>query len=369
MSQRVDFYPCARQLLAALAFSIGLLTEVMISSQLPTCAANSAGGPGATTLNRPPAPVTVSDNRSAKPLAPAAPSAKTREDEIVVLQSSKALTAAAPQWQKWDDYITIKPGQEHMPLTLTFENGSGGSTPFEDLRIRLAGKPLASIRDFKGLPTLNLNLTDAIGVGDSLITIQGYGKPGARLAWKLTTPKVYVTGVKPDSFGLTDKVVVQGRNFVERPSVDRVTIGNKPVTVVSAKKTELTLKLPSDLPGGKQDLIVTVGTIRSNPFKVTVKSPPEVTAVNFISTCPGQPIVVYGKGFSTTASENEVMIGGVQAPISSASATSISCTVPDLPFPQWYVPITVKTNGMDSKGTVTINLQQRVIENDGVPEQ
>jgi len=182
-----------------------------------------------------------------------------------------------------------------------------------------------------------------------------------------------VTGVQtcalPICFGLNEKVVVKGKNFSERASTNHVTIGNKPVTVSYAKKDQLELKLSSNVPGGKQDLVVTVGTIKCNPIKVTVKAAPELTSVNFVSTCPGQPIVVYGKGFSTNSSDNEVFIGGVSAPITSVSADSISCVVPDLPFPQWYVPITVKTNGMESKGTVTINLQQRVIENQGQPEQ
>jgi hypothetical protein len=279
------------------------------------------------------------------------------------------MTATTGQWQKWDDYISIKQGQEHAPLNLVFENGSGGGARFSDLRISLAGRPLASIKDFKGLPTLNLNMTDAIGVGDSLLTIQGYGGIGSRVSWKLVAPKVVVTGVNPNTFALTDKVVVQGRNFAERAAVNQVTIGGKAVGVNNAKKDHLDLKLPQDLPGGKQDLIVTVGTVKSAAFKVTVKAIPEVSSVNMLETAPGQPVVVYGKGFSATASDNEIFFGGVQATINSVTTDSISCLVPELASPQWYVPITVKTNGVDSKGTVTINISQRVIPNEGIPRQ
>jgi hypothetical protein len=175
--------------------------------------------------------------------------------------------------------------------------------------------------------------------------------------------------VNPKEFGLKDKVVVQGRNFSERATVDVVTIGGKQVTVATAKKDALELKFPKDLPGGKQDLVVTVGTLKSNAFKVTVKAIPEVSSVNFLNTAPGQPVVVFGKGFSTTASDNQIFFGGVQATITSVTAEQINCVVPELDSPQWYVPITVKTNGVDSTGTVTINISQRVIPNDGIPEQ
>src|SRR5262249_15989896 len=161
--------------------------------------------------------------------------------------------------------------------------------------------------------------------------------------------------VNPNAFSLTDKVIVQGKNFAERANGNLVTIGGKPVSVASAKRDSLELKLSKDIPGGKQDLIVTVGTVKSPPFKVTVKGVPEVSSVNFVSTASGQPVVVYGKGFSTNAADNQIFFGGVQAQITSVSSDSISCVVPEMDMPQWYVPITVKTNGVDSTGTVTIN--------------
>jgi hypothetical protein len=366
MNQAVDLCQRKRRIVAGLALSVALLSSTIATIGRPAQAAN----PNPYTFYRPPTPVVVTSKKAAK-TATSAATAKTK-DETIVVQSSKPIVAAAAQWQKWDDYINLKADQEHIPLTLTFENGGGGVMRFEDLRIRLAGRPLASIKDFKGSSVMNLNLTEAIGVGDSLLTIQGYGQPGSRLSWKLTTPKPVATAANPTTFGLADKVTVQGKNFAERVAANKVTIGNKAVTVVSAKKDQLVLKLGSDVPGGKQDLVVMVGGYRCAPIKVTVKAQPEVSSVNFLNTAPGQPIVVYGHGFSTTASDNEVLIGGVSAPITSVTADSISCTVPesfDAQAPQWYVPIVVKTNGVESKGTVTINLSQRVIPNDGIPEQ
>ena len=363
MNQTVDSYTTEQRFACSVGFLIGMASWLPLS----VLAANSYGYSGK--LPPPPPNVTVTMGQAARPIAGASAKAPKAKEEIVVLQSSKPIVVSTTQWQKWDDYLAIKPASAHVPLTLTFENGPGGTPRFVDLKIWLARRLLATMRNFNGLPTLNLNLTNAIGAGDTLLSIQGYGVDSAQLRWKLTTPKAVVTSVNPSTFGLADKVHVLGKNFVERAGVNQVTIGNKAVTVINAKKDQLDLKLPADLPGGKQDLVVTVGTIRCAPLKVTVKVAPEVTSINYVSTAPGQEVVVFGKGFSTTASENQISFGGVPASIVSVTADSITCIVPDMPFPQWGVPITVKTNSVESKGDVTVNLQLRVIPNEGIPEQ
>ena len=45
----------------------------------------------------------------------------------------------------------------------------------------------------------------------------------------------------------------------------------------------------------------------------------------------GQEIVIYGKGFSTIRSENEVKLGGISCPITQVSASYIKCMVPPKP--------------------------------------
>jgi hypothetical protein len=323
----------------------------------------------------PPPPTAMQQPSMIVPSYPKAakPAAKPRAvaDETIVLQSSKPMSiTTASKWQQWNDFLTIAAGQEHIPLTLTFENGSSGGYSFEDIRVRLASRPIVNgLTDFRGGSKLNLNLTDKIGTGSSVMIIQGIGPVGAHLSWKLTTLRPSATSVNPTTFSLSDKVVVQGRNFIERTDANKVTIGGKAVTITSASKSQLDLELSSSVPGGKQNLVVTVGTISCSPIQVTVKAVPEVTGVDYVSTAPEQPVVVSGKGFSPNMSENQVFFGEIPATITAGTAESINCIVPEMTFPQWGVPITVKTNGIESTGTVTINIQQRVIENQGVPER
>ncbi len=295
-----------------------------------------------------------------------ADSAKIPEAEQVVLQS-RDISSFGPQWQVFSDYLNVPKGCEQIPLYLTFVNGSGSGIPFQDLRIALASKPLATIKDFKGQPlSLTRNLTGALGVGDTLLTVQAYGPMGAKLKWKFVTKKIIATKVNPAAFSLTEKVTVEGRNFSERPNGTQVLIGDKQATVLSAKSTSLTIQPPAGLVGGKTNLVVAVGNLRSAPLVVTIKGAPQVQGVSNISTAPGQPVTITGSGFSPVVSENQVTFGGFPAQITSCTPTSIDCIVPmalDPLSPTWYVPIKVKTNGMESKdpeGKATINIQTRV---------
>jgi len=77
---------------------------------------------------------------------------------------------------------------------------------------------------------------------------------------------------------------------------------------------------------------------------------------------PSSPITVSGKGFSTKASENTVQVGGATCQITSCSATQITAIIPEsIQCPQRDIPVTVKTNGVDAKGNVTMSVTMRTI--------
>ncbi len=304
----------------------------------------------------------------ANPARSRAEAPATGNEEMTTVQESKPLVARTGAWQIYNDHIHIKPGQERRTLLLTFINGAGGREKLTDLRVELARKPFVTIKDFNASGTLSRNLTGTIGAGNSLLTVHVFGPSGARLVWRLSTQKPKVTAVNPNPFTLADKVTVRGINFSEQAQASKVFVAGKPAKVLSAQGTALQLKLPTDLPGGKHDLVVVVDSVKSNVFKVTARANPQVTWVDFVATAPGQPLVISGKGFSRVASENSVTFGSIKARVVSATETSITCIVPEMQFPKWHVPITVTSNGMPSKGRVTINIDVRVIPNEGFPQ-
>lgn len=315
-------------------------------------------------LQAPPAPTSIVSPNQGKPV-PTGASAGMQSNDQVVLQS-RDIGSFGAKWQTFSDYLSVPKGCDQLPFYLTFTNGPGGGARFQDLRISLTGKSLGTLKDFSGSGSLTRNLTGALGVGDSLLTVQAYGPSGAQLNWKFTTPKIVVTKVNPNSFSPADKVTIEGRNFSDRANVTQVLIDNKPAIVVSAKSTLLQITPPKGLVGGKSNLVVMIGNQKSAPIQVTIKGAPEIQGVNMISTAPGQPLTITGTGFSPVSSENVVMIGPYQAEVVSVSPTSIQCIVPlglDAMSPVYDLPVKVKTNNMEStdpQNVGRINIQSRV---------
>ncbi len=315
-------------------------------------------------LSAPPNPTNTSFVNKSKPTSVSSTSsAMLPANEQVILQS-RDIGSFGPRWQSFSDYLSVGKGCDQIPLFLIFTNGP--INKFQGLRIALAGKSIATLKDFGEQPILTRNLTGALPVGDNLLSVQAIGPAGAKLSWKLVTAKIVVTKVNPTSFALSDKVIIEGRNFSDHPDVTQVVIGDKQATVVSAKSKTIQIKPPSGLMGGKTKLYVMIGNQKSNPIEVTIKGAPEIGSVSMISTAPGQPLTITGTGFSDVAGENEVTIGGYPAEIRSVSSTSITVEVPlglDAINPSWGVPITVKTNNMeatDPTNSAKINIQLRV---------
>lgn len=304
-------------------------------------------------VNTPPAP----------PRLPAPPEKK--DDNIVSVQESKPIVQTAKGWQTFTDYINIKQGQDTAPLTMTFQNGTVTTPPFESMQIFLAGRMLGTEKKFKNR-TLTLDMTNALAVGGTQLIIKAFGPPGATMSWKITTLKIGVTSVTPKEVVPGDKVTIVGKNFAKGTLVQ---IGKSWAKIIDMKPTQMTVEVPADIEGGKNQVIATLAGIKSAAKEVMVKASPSVTGIDMLSAPPGQPVNISGKGFSKNAGDNVVTFNGTPATVTSASATSLSVIIPEIAYPQWNVQIKVKTHGQESKDHVQMNIQQRVIENAGTPEQ
>lgn len=285
------------------------------------------------------------------------------KSELQTIQESRPYVARTGAWQTWSDHIHLQPGMEKRRLFLTFFNGAEGRAKMTDLRVHLAKTPLLTFKDLADQSEATRDLTGKIGTGNTLITVEGFGPSGARLVWRLLTDKMTVTSIAPNPFKSSDTVIIKGKNLPTESAGTTVSIGHKHATVESVLNDQIKIKVPPNLPGGSHDLVVSVGTAKSNGFKVSTTGGPTLKWIDHISTAPHQPVTITGTGFSKVASENVVLFGKLPAHIISASETSITCTVPEMHFPDWHVPITVKTNGLASKEKKTINIDVRVIEN------
>jgi hypothetical protein len=288
-------------------------------------------------------------------------------EDMAVLQESKPLVTRAGAWQTWNDHIHLTQGQEKSRLVLTFTNGAEGRAKFTDLKVLLGRKPYATLKDFGGADVLSCSLTGKLTRGNTALAVQGFGPSGARLNWRVHIQRPVITAVKPSSAGPSEKMTIEGNGFSEHAGDTKVLVAGKPAKLVSSKSTELQLKLPAQVPSGSQDLLVSVNSVESKPFKVSVKSTPQITWVNMLAANPGNTVIISGSGFSAVPSENTVTVGKTPARVTAATTSSITFIIPDMHYPRWHVPITVTTNGVTSKSKASINLQQLIVPNEGIP--
>jgi hypothetical protein len=278
---------------------------------------------------------------------------------LVTVQESKPLVARTGAWQTWNDRLHIKKGMESRQLVLTFTNGADGRKPMTGIHVQLARKPFAEFKDFSGT-TLSRDLRGTVQAGDIPITVQGYGPSGARLVWKLAAETILVSGVTPNPFKPTDKVVVHGMNFSDNAKDVVVTIGGKPAKVISVKNNEIQLTPSTNLTGGKNDLVVAANSMTSAPFKVMLKGAATLNDIDHLATAPQHPVVIAGTGFSKVLSENVVKFGTHIGRVTRASDTRLTVIVPNMVFPT-RVDIAVYVRGMKADGNLDLHVDQRVI--------
>lgn len=356
---------------ALLAFSIGSINPAFCESASSPQASSTFNGADVTYGKKVPPPPPTPLQKPPEPQAPAKATTTTtttskKKDDVVLVQVSPTTNVSTKlAWTEFANYCTLKPGQDQLPLTLTFTNGDGGPA-FQALRISLSGRPLASDKDFKGTPNLTLKMDGALTTGDNQIVIQAYGPPSAKLTWKVTTPKMVATDLKPTTATLTDKVTINGKNFPERASIIQVMVGPKQAKLVTSSTKQLVITLNSDTPGGEQQVVVWAGGMQTKPLKLTVTPAPELSGMNYMqmNAFAGSqvPLTIYGKNFSTKASENEVRINNQPSPIISCTDTSITVSMPGIETQNDYVPVKVITNKVESKNELQLKIGRYPIE-------
>lgn len=287
----------------------------------------------------------------------------TSSSDLVALQGPTQLVHNGAGWKENPCYINIKQGQEVLPLTLTVSNGVNGATKVTGLRITLNGRKLANETYFRGSDKFSIDMSGLLSTGDTQMVIQTFGPNGAAISWVLTTGKIKVSDIKPEAGGAGDKMTITGKNLPKQVSAYKLFVGNQPATIKSVTDKQIEFIVPSGLTGDKQTVTLYIAGVKCDPLYFKTKSAPVITGVDMLEAPPSSPITVSGKGFSVKASENTVQVGGATCQITSCSATQITAIIPEtIPCPQRDIPVTVKTNGVDAKGTVTMSVTMRTIK-------
>lgn len=288
---------------------------------------------------------------------------------MYLLQESKPHVTRTGAWQSWGDRIELKAGQEELPLRIDFLNGVEGRPRVNRLKVELERAPLISLDDFNKHASFSVDLTGKLQRGYSSLNVRGEGQSGARMMWRLFIRGPVISGVEPSLVWPGDEVKIEGKNFSDRQDRELVMawIGQKRVRPTSNDAGTVRFKVPGNIAGGRQEIRVEVASVKSEPFGIKVRSNPVINRVNMLASPPRHPVTLEGIGFSPVASENIVNVGNFRANVTSASDSHITFIIPEMRFPHWHVPIHVRSHGMPARGRAFINVDERVIPNEGIP--
>ena len=119
--------------------------------------------------------------------------------------------------------------------------------------------------------------------------------------------------------------------------------------------------MPAGVDGGKQTVTLFIAGVKCDNLSLKIKVVPELSGTNMVACPPSTPMILYGKGFSTNAGDNQVTFNGVTATVNRATATSLEVVVPNLEFPQDNVEVKVKSLGVEGKNSIKVDLSIRTI--------
>jgi N-acetylneuraminic acid mutarotase len=139
-----------------------------------------------------------------------------------------------------------------------------------------------------------------------------------------------ITSFEPKTGSYGSEVIVTGKNFHPSSWRSRVRFGNVEITPAEASQTKLKFFVPYDYnsPEGKTKLTV-LGLSNAESQEEFELTPFMVDEVSPMEGVRGTEISITGSGFNTYAQYNHVLIGNLEAKITSSNSDHIYFKVPD----------------------------------------
>lgn len=150
-----------------------------------------------------------------------------------------------------------------------------------------------------------------------------------------------LSALSPSSGGSGTSVVLTGTGFdAVTPANNLVKFGSASATVTAATATSLTVTVPVLTLGTSYPVSVTVGSQTSSEAQnFSVK--PGIVSLSSTSGLVGNSLTITGTNFDAEATNNTVNFGSTQATVTSASATSLTVTVPTVTAGNYNLTVTV----------------------------
>jgi YD repeat-containing protein len=142
---------------------------------------------------------------------------------------------------------------------------------------------------------------------------------------------ISISAISPDQGPVGTQVTISGSGFSPTASLDSVSFNGATATITSATATQIVASVPSGATSGS--VIVTSESAQTNAVTFTVTAAtgsPSITGFTPGIGSAGTPITVSGTNFEANPSGDVLSVGGIVAPITSATTTTINSAVPNL---------------------------------------
>lgn len=140
-----------------------------------------------------------------------------------------------------------------------------------------------------------------------------------------------ISDFNPKSGSSDETVTITGDHFGERSSNIIVSIGTTTCKVISATHDKLVIQIPSYFTTGNYPIYVTVAEKTGKSATDFSLEGPIIQTLSPTAGAAGTVVTLTGSGFSSSATENEVVFGDKRAVVSSAALTQLTVTVPEDP--------------------------------------
>ncbi|MDO9075477.1 MAG: choice-of-anchor D domain-containing protein [Rubrivivax sp.] len=157
----------------------------------------------------------------------------------------------------------------------------------------------------------------------------GGGGDGAATGSGTSVSKVpSISGFEPSSAPPGATITIAGSNFSTTASANAVKFNGVAAPVAAATATSLKVTLPSGATTGNVTVQATDGSTTSLEQFIVLAPLPSITKFYPPYAAPGSIVTITGSGFGGAPAENTVWFNGAPAEVATASATSLTVTVP-----------------------------------------
>ncbi|AOM78254.1 hypothetical protein BFS30_14385 [Pedobacter steynii] len=167
---------------------------------------------------------------------------------------------------------------------------------------------------------LVVEVPEAVGTGPVKVKVDGKESMGQTFKYQA------IAGISPLTGGKGTQVRITGEGFEELAEGNYVDFNGKPALVKEASGTSLLVVAPAEV--GTGPLSITINKQKVTGPVFTVVPPPVIETVSPLSGPGGSVMTIVGNTFSTILEENKVSINGKVIPVTTASATKLTLTLP-----------------------------------------